>query len=131
MGCSSVPRRRARDPKRSCRGGHRLSYAQLDSATDRVAAGFRSLGVARGDRVAIHLENGVEAVLSIMGALRAGAAFVPINPTTKGQKLGYLLRDSGASLLVSDRRGAPAVSEARDSVPGRLSDRADWRRSRS
>jgi long-chain acyl-CoA synthetase len=97
-------------------GGHRLSYAQLDIATARVAAGFRSLGVARGDRVAIHLENGVEAVLSIMGALRAGAAFVPINPTTKGQKLGYLLQDSGASLLVSDRRGAPSVAEAREAV---------------
>ena len=51
-----------------------------------------------------------------MGALRAGAAFVPINPTTKGQKLGYLLRDSGASLLVSDRRGAQTVAEACASV---------------
>jgi long-chain acyl-CoA synthetase len=101
-------------------GGHRLSYAQLEDATGRVAAGFRSLGVARGDRVAIHLENGVEAVLSILGALRAGAVFVPINPTTKGQKLGYLLRDSGASLLVSDRRGAQAVAEACESVTNPL-----------
>ncbi len=101
-------------------GGHGLSYAQLENATSRVAAGFRSLGVARGDRVAIQLENGVEAVLSIMGALRAGAAFVPINPTTKGEKLGYLLRDSGASLLVSDRRGAQAVAEARKAVADRL-----------
>ena len=101
-------------------GGHRLSYAQLENATSRVAAGFRSLGVSRGDRVAIHLENGVEAVLSIMGALRAGAAFVPINPTTKGEKLGYLLRDSGASLLVSDRRGAQAVAEAREAIAERF-----------
>jgi amino acid adenylation domain-containing protein len=101
-------------------GGRRLTYAQLDSATDTVAAGFQSLGVVRGDRVAVHLENGVEAVLSIMGALRAGAAFVPINPTTKGAKLGYLLRDSGASLLVSDRRAAHSVAEARGDLEGPL-----------
>jgi long-chain acyl-CoA synthetase len=93
-------------------GSHRLTYADLENAAARVAAGFRSLGVARGDRVAIHLENSVEAVLSIVGALRAGAAFVPVNPTTKGEKLGYLLRDSGASLLVSDRRAAQTVAEA-------------------
>ena len=93
-------------------GGRRLTYSQLDAAANRVASGFRSLGVARHDRVAIHLENGVEAVVSILGALRAGAAFVPINPTTKGQKLGYLLRDSGAALLVSDRRASATVAEA-------------------
>ena len=68
--------------------GRRLTYAQLDAAVNHVAAGFSQLGVARGDRVAIYLENGVEAVLSILGALRAGAIFVPVNPTTKGQKLG-------------------------------------------
>ena len=93
-------------------GGRRLTYSQLDTAANRVASGFRSLGVGRHDRVAIHLENGVEAVVSILGALRAGAAFVPINPTTKGQKLAYLLRDSGAALLVSDRRASATVAEA-------------------
>jgi long-chain acyl-CoA synthetase len=93
-------------------GSQRLTYADLEMAATRVASGFRSLGVARGDRVAIHLENSVDAVLSILGALRAGAAFVPVNPTTKGEKLGYLLRDSGASLLVSDRRAAQTVADA-------------------
>jgi long-chain acyl-CoA synthetase len=101
--------------------GQRLTYAQLEAEVRRVAAGFAALGVRRGDRVAIHLENGIEAVLSILGALRAGAVFVPINPTTKGEKLGYVLRDSGAALLVSDRRNAATVADARqtavDSMP--------------
>ena len=104
---------RAPDAEALVCGGRRLTYAQLESAAARIAAGFRSLGVARGDRVAIHLENNVEAVLSIVGALRAGAAIVPVNPTTKGEKLGYLLQDSEASLLVSDRRAAQTVAEAR------------------
>ena len=97
-------------------GSERLTYAQLDAAVTRMAAGFAALGVARGDRVAIHLENGVEAVLSIVGALRAGAVMVPINPTTKAEKLGYVLRDSGAALLVSDRRTASVVADALQTV---------------
>ena len=100
--------------------GQRLSYAQLEAEVRRVAAGFAALGVRRGDRVAIHLDNGTDAVLSIFGALRAGAVFVPINPTTKGEKLGYVLRDSGASLLVSDRRSASVVADARAAAPASM-----------
>jgi long-chain acyl-CoA synthetase len=100
--------------------GQRLSYAQLEAEVCRVAAGFAALGVRRGDRVAIHLENSTDAVLSILGALRAGAVFVPINPTTKGEKLGYVLRDSGASLLVSDRRNAGVVADARQAAPASM-----------
>lgn len=100
-------------------GARRLTFAGLEAAAANVGAGLQSLGVRRGDRVAIHLDNTLEAVLSIFGALRAGAAFVPINPTTKGEKLAYLLRDSGAAVLVSDRRAAAAVGEALASVESR------------
>ena len=100
--------------------GQRLSYAQLEADVRRVAAAYAALGVRRGDRVAIHLENSIEAVLSILGALRAGAVFVPINPTTKGEKLGYVLRDSGAALLVSERRNAAVVADARAAAPAAM-----------
>ena len=101
-------------------GGERLTYAQLDGEARRLAAGFAALGVTRGDRVAIHLENGTDAVVSIFAALRAGAVIVPINPTTKAEKLSYVLRDSGATLLVSDRRSATVVADARKTAGLRL-----------
>ena len=47
-----------------------------------------SAGSARGDRVAILLPNDVDAVVAIQGALRAGAALMPINPTVKRERLG-------------------------------------------
>ncbi len=100
--------------------GQRLTYAQLDAEVSRVAGAFVALGVRRGDRVAVHLDNSIDAVLSIFGALRAGAVFVPINPTTKGEKLGYVLRDCDASVLVSDRRTAYAVNEARQLAPASM-----------
>ena len=93
--------------------GQRLSYGELDAAAMRVAGGLRALGVHRGDRVAIYLENSIEAVASIFGAMRAGASFVPINPTTKCDKLEFILRDSGASALIAERRARETVDQAR------------------
>ncbi len=93
-------------------GGRRLTFAALDSAVQRFAAGLQSLGVVRGDRVAVHLDNNLEAVIAILGTLRAGAAFVPVNPTTKADKLAYLLADSGAAVLVSDGKALRVVSDA-------------------
>jgi long-chain acyl-CoA synthetase len=92
--------------------GRRLTYGELDREVSRVAAGLARLGVVRGDRVAIHLDNSVEAVLSIFGALRAGAVFVPINPTTKADKLAYMLADCAPRVLISDERAVPVLNES-------------------
>ncbi|MDP9244755.1 MAG: AMP-binding protein, partial [Chloroflexota bacterium] len=83
-------------------GGRRLSYAQLDRSVAGFAAGLQELGVRRGDRVAVVLRNSVEAAIAIYGTMRAGAAFVPLNPTAKAEKLGYLLAHSGAVAAVCD-----------------------------
>ena len=90
----------------------RLSYEALNAACDRLSAALQRLGVRRGDRVAIHLDNGAEAVIAIFGVLRAGAAFVLINPTTKAEKLGYILRDCEPRVLISERRTAQVVADA-------------------
>jgi long-chain acyl-CoA synthetase len=89
-------------------GAERYTYADLARAVDRLAAALQRCGVQKGDRVAIFLENGFEAVVSIYAALRAGAVFMPINSQTKTDKLGYMLNDASASSLVAHRRLAPA-----------------------
>jgi len=81
--------------------GQRFTYAQIDSEASRLARGLRARGVARGDRVAIFADNGVEVVVSIFAALKAGAVFMPVNSLTKGDKLAYLLNDSRAACLVT------------------------------
>ena len=55
------------------------------------------------------LPNGVEAAIAIYGILRAGAAFSPLNPTIKREKLGHVLADSGAAAVICDAERAEVV----------------------
>lgn len=93
-------------------GTRRLTYRALDETTDRLAAGLRALGVVRGDRVVIYLENSAEAVLSIFAVLKAGAAIVPIGRTVKADKLAHILNDCEPSAIVADQRAWQIVSDA-------------------
>jgi amino acid adenylation domain-containing protein len=98
-------------------GDRRLTYAELDRAVDGVAAGLHALGVRRGDRVAIVLPNGLDAVVAIYGALRAGAAFLPLNPSVKADKLAYVLNDSGAETLICSHAAAALADAACAQAP--------------
>lgn len=85
-------------------GGRRLTYAHLEDASNRLARAMQQRGVGRGDRVAIFLNNSVEAVIGIFATLKAGAAFVVVNPTTKHDKLAYILGNCAARGLLADAR---------------------------
>lgn len=85
-------------------GKHRLTYAVLDEKTNRMANAMRAHGVKRGDRVAIYLDNSVEAVIGIFAALKAGSVFVVINRTTKIEKLKYILNNCRATAIFHDSR---------------------------
>jgi len=80
--------------------GQRLNYAELEIAANRLAHALAAYGVRRGDRVAIHLDNSAETVVALFAALKAGAVFVLVNPTTKTQKLTYILNNCRARVLV-------------------------------
>jgi long-chain acyl-CoA synthetase len=87
-------------------GDERLTYAQVDRMADRLANVLIGCGVVRGDRVGLYLPNSVDAVVAIFAVLKAGAAFVPVNRTTKPEKLTYVLNNCGAAGLVVDDRAA-------------------------
>ena len=99
-------------------GERRLTYAELDAAASALAARLHAIGVERGDRVALLLPNGADAAVAVYGVLRAGAAFTPLNPTIKADKLAYVLRDCEAVAVVCDDALAPLAAEAREQVPG-------------
>lgn len=81
--------------------GRVYTYGQINADAQRLAVTLQEHSIERGDRVAIFLENCVEAVISIFAALKAGAVFMPVNPQTKADKLTYLLNDSEARALIS------------------------------
>lgn len=98
-------------------GDRRMTFAELDDAASALAARLRALGTERGDRVAILLPNGAEAAVAIYGTLRAGAAFVPLNPTIKADKLAYVLGDCEATAVVTDEQLTPLAEKAAAEAP--------------
>jgi HIP---CoA ligase len=84
-------------------GPVRLTYAQLAPEVDRYARGFVATGVGAGDRVAIWAPNCAEWMLAALGALRAGAVLVPLNTRFKGGEAAYIVRNAGATALVTVR----------------------------
>jgi len=93
-------------------GARRLTYRELDESANRLAHSLLAGGVERGDRVAIYLENSVEAVVSIFAILKAGAVFLMVNPTTKADKLCYILKNCRAKGLITDARRLAGSREA-------------------
>ena len=65
----------------------RLSFAEVEQQTNKIAAGLRNLGVAAGDRVALMLSNDIEIVLLALAINKLGAAWTPINAEYKGDWL--------------------------------------------
>jgi long-chain acyl-CoA synthetase len=97
--------------------GREITFRQLDEDSDRLASALQRLGVQRGDRVAALLDNSIEFVVALWGALKAGAAFVPINHATKGPTLGFILADAGVKCLIAQPTFQKAVFEAAEASP--------------
>ncbi|NUW01276.1 long-chain fatty acid--CoA ligase [Streptomyces sp. CAI 127] len=82
----------------------RLSYRETDELSDSVAGHLAARGLRRGDRVAIMLQNSPHFVLALLGAWKAGATVVPLNPMYKAGEVGHVLADAGVTALIcSDR----------------------------
>ncbi|MBI5055398.1 MAG: AMP-binding protein [Nitrospirae bacterium] len=89
--------------------GKRLTYAAIDSAADKLAVSLQQRGIERGDRVAVFMDNSVEAVVSIFAALKAGAVFMVVNHTTKTEKLEFIMNNSRARALLTQESRAETV----------------------
>jgi len=78
---------------------HALSFGEIDQASDGLAAAFKELGVTKGDRVVIDLQNVPQFLVATYAAWKLGAIAVPLNPMYKEKELTYFCRDSGAKLF--------------------------------
>jgi len=78
-----------------------LSYATLDAEANSVAASLRDAGVARGDFVALCVPRGPDMVIGALAILKAGAAYLPLDPTYPQDRLLHCIADSGAGIVLS------------------------------
>lgn len=92
-------------------GGQSLSYAELGRAADGIARGLARLGAGRGTLVGLHLQRSPWMLAAMLGVLRSGAAYVPLDPDYPADRLVYMARDAGLELLITDGpESAPAVA---------------------
>ncbi|MFC9386756.1 acyl-CoA synthetase [Streptomyces venezuelae] len=96
-------------------GPVRLTYAELDDHSDRLATALRALGLRRGDRVATLAGNRAELVVTEVALYKAGLARAPINARLGATEVAHLLAESDARVLLTD---AAHLDTARAAVPG-------------
>ncbi|PSK89557.1 hybrid non-ribosomal peptide synthetase/type I polyketide synthase [Taibaiella chishuiensis] len=79
-----------------------LSYTDLDLRSEQLAAYLRTAGVKAGALVPVCLERSADMIVAIFGILKAGAAYVPLDPAYPAERISYILEDTGATLVVSN-----------------------------
>ncbi|MEO7331128.1 MAG: amino acid adenylation domain-containing protein, partial [Minicystis sp.] len=82
-------------------GERQVRYRALDEAGNRLARHLRDLGIGPGARVAICLERSVETMIGLLGVLKAGAAYVALDPAHPVERLSFAVADSGATLILT------------------------------
>ncbi|MES2940630.1 MAG: non-ribosomal peptide synthase/polyketide synthase, partial [Pseudomonadota bacterium] len=92
------------------RGGERLSYGELDAQANRLAHFLRDLGVGPDVRVAICADRRPHLVVGLLAVLKAGGAFVPLDPAYPRERLDHMLADSDPAVVLVDALGEQALS---------------------
>lgn len=98
-------------------GGQALTWSDLESRVDRVAAGLVALGLAPGERIGLALGNTVDFVCVYFATLRAGLVSVPLNTGYTGREVSALLGDSGSRALVATEAVAALALAAGAALP--------------
>ncbi|MCP4216670.1 MAG: amino acid adenylation domain-containing protein, partial [bacterium] len=78
-----------------------LTYRQLDEDSDRLAFGLQEKGIGVGDIIGILVSPSVEMMIGLLGILKSGAAYLPIDPEYPHERIDYMLKDSSAAMLLT------------------------------
>jgi acyl-CoA synthetase (AMP-forming)/AMP-acid ligase II len=96
--------------------GREISFQELDDLTDRFAAALNDLGLKKGGRVSLYLENCPQFVIAYFGILKAGGVVVAANPMFKEDELLYELQDSGTEIIIALDHLYPLVREIQKKI---------------
>ena len=93
-------------------GGREVTYGELDRLAKGLAARLNASGLGREDRIGVYFEKGVELIVALLGVLRAGAAFVPLDPDGPAERLRLILDDLDPALILTGERELERVESA-------------------
>jgi amino acid adenylation domain-containing protein len=97
--------------------GQSLSYAELNRRANRMAHFLRHQGLRPEARIGICMGRSLEMVIALLGVLKAGGCYVPLDPSYPQQRLRYLVSDAAAAVLLVDAVGKEALGELALSMP--------------
>lgn len=83
-------------------GDHALSYGELNARSNRLAHALQNQGVGKGTRVAILMSRRVDMLVAVLGILKSGAAYVPVEASYPCERIQYIVKDSGAKAVISE-----------------------------
>jgi amino acid adenylation domain-containing protein len=92
-------------------GGESLTYRELDRLADRVSEYLVRQGVKRGDRVGLCLRKSIDAIGILFGVLRAGAAYVPVDPAAPARRNGFIFHDCEVHTVFVDSRQLSSLED--------------------
>jgi long-chain acyl-CoA synthetase len=98
-------------------GSRRVSYRELDETSNKIANVLISLGIKKGDHVAILMSRTPEWVINCFGALKAGAVGVLLDAGAKAPELEPQLRESDSKILITEERFSPTLSSVLPNIP--------------
>ncbi|MGI9088547.1 MAG: non-ribosomal peptide synthetase [Chthoniobacterales bacterium] len=107
-------------------GETQLSYEALNLRANQLAHRLRELGVARDVPVGIRIERSPELIIALLAILKAGGAYLPLDPTYPAERLEFMIKDTGASVILTAARVAELTHDNRDNpeVEARATDLA-------
>jgi len=89
----------------------KLTYREVDERSDAIAAYIENKGLGRGDVVSILIPKGIYQVVASLGALKAGCAYQPLDPTYPTERLNFMVSDASAGLLITTRELDKLITE--------------------
>ncbi|MCP4146786.1 MAG: AMP-binding protein, partial [bacterium] len=95
--------------KPQSRQAHAVTYRELNEKANRLARHLQSKGVEPGTIVAIMLERSIEMIIGLLGILKAGGTYLPIEPGYPQERIDYMLKDSNARLLLVDNKSETPI----------------------
>ncbi len=94
-------------------GGKRMTYGEQEQRANRLAHWLRNQGIKANQRIGISLPRGFQLCTTLLGLLKAGAAYVPLDPTYPDDRLDFMADDADLSLLLTDSQGMPRWARSR------------------
>src|SRR5437588_5506201 len=90
--------------------GRSITYRELEERSNQMAHLLRKQGIRKGDRVGLFFPKCVESVISMLGVLKAGGVYVPLDPQAPADRIGYIIGNCGIRVLITNAEKRAALA---------------------